>query len=394
MRKVTFPFYVVAFLSEVVWMAIVPLAPTYADRFDLSKVETGIVLAAAGFATLVVSLPIGVLADRIGTRRLTIAASALVAASSLGQALAFDFWSLFFARVVFGIALGAIWTAGLAWIADAVPSRRGASALGVPVTVAGLGIMAGPLFAGAVGGAFGLRTPFLVLAAAAAAATLMLARADGHETPFRHEPLRRTLRAARTHRIVFASCVVMAVIGLTNGGVNLLVPLSLRENGHSPGTIGLVFSASSSVFVVASLVLTRLGTRMVTLGVVGVAAMLYGATILLPVAGTSSALIVSFMLIRSPAWATLSTLSYPLGAVGAERADLGRGAVMGLLNLVWGAAGTLGPVLAAGIAQAAGVHWAFAVLAVLMATTGVWLTASSRREREELRAVAPSLDAP
>ena len=222
----------------------------------------------------------------------------------------------------------------------------------------------------------------------------MLARADGHETPFRHEPLRRTLRAARTHRIVFASCVVMAVIGLTNGGVNLLVPLSLRDNGHSPGTIGLVFSASSSLFVVASLVLTRLGSRMVTLRVVGVAAMLYGATILLPVAGTSSALIVSFMLIRSPAWATLSTLSYPLGAVGAERADLGRGAVMGLLNLVWGAAGTLGPVLAAGIAQAAGVHSAFAVLAILMTATGVWLTASGRREREELRAVAPSLDAP
>jgi predicted MFS family arabinose efflux permease len=394
MRKVTFPFYVVAFLSEVVWMAIVPLAPTYADRFDLSKVETGFVLAAAGFATLVVSLPIGILADRIGTRRLTIGASALVAASSLGQALAFDFWSLFLARVVFGVALGAIWTAGLAWIADAVPSRRGASALGVPVTVAGLGIMAGPLFAGAVAGAFGLRMPFLVLAAAAAAATLMLARADGHETPFRHESLLRTLRVARAHRIVFASCVVMAVIGLTNGGVNLLVPLTLRHNGHSPGAIGLVFTASSSLFVAASLVLTRLGTRMVTLRVVGVAAMLYGATILLPVAGTSTAIIVSFMLIRSPAWATLSTLSYPLGALGAERADLGRGAVMGLLNLVWGAAGTLGPLLAAGIAQAAGVHSAFAVLAVLMAATGVWLTASGRRERDELRAARPSLEAP
>jgi predicted MFS family arabinose efflux permease len=394
MRRVTFPFYVVAFLSEVVWMAIVPLAPTYAERFDLSKVETGIVLAAAGFATLVVSLPIGVLADRIGTRRLTVAASALVAASSLGQGLAFDFWSLFLSRVLFGIALGAIWTAGLAWIADAVPSRRGASALGVPVTVAGLGIMAGPLFAGAVAGAFGLRAPFLALAAAAAFATLLLARSDAHETPFRHEPLAHTLRAAKSHRVVLASCVVMAAIGLTNGGVNLLVPLSLRHDGHSPGAIGLLFSASSSVFVVASLVLTRLGTRMVTLRVVGVAAMLYGATILLPVAGTSSAMIVAFMLIRSPAWATLSTLSYPLGAVGAERADLGRGAVMGLLNLVWGAAGTVGPVIAAAVAQAAGVRTSFAMLAVLMSVTGVWLTSSGRRERDELRRAAPSLGAP
>ena len=393
MRKSLLPFYVVAFLSEVVWMAIVPLAPTYADRFDLSKVETGVVLAAAGFSTLVVSLPIGVLADRIGTRRLTLAASALVAASSLGQALAFDFWSLLLARVVFGIALGAIWTAGLAWIADAVPDRRGASALGVPVTVAGLGIMTGPVFAGALAGAFGLRTPFLVLAASAAAATLMLARGGGHETSFRHEPLLRTLRVARAHRIVLASCVVMAVIGLTNGGVNLLVPLSLRHDGFSPGGTGLVFSASSSIFVVASIVLTRLGTRVVTLRVIGAAAIVYGATILVLVSGTSSALVVSFMLVRSPAWATLSTLSYPLGALGAERADLGRGAVMGLLNLVWGAASTLGPVIAAGIAQAAGARSSFATLAVLMAVTGVWLSSSGRRDRDELRRAAPSLDA-
>jgi ACDE family multidrug resistance protein len=393
-RKATLPFYAIAFLSEVVWMAIVPLAPTYADRLALSEVETGVVLAAAGFATLVVSLPIGILADRIGTRRLTLASAALVATSSLGQGLAVDFWSLLVSRVAFGVALGAIWTAGLAWIADAVPDRRDPSALGVPVTVAGLGIMTGPVFAGGLASAFGVRAPFFVLAAAAAVATIALARAGGHETTFRHEPLLQTLRVARRNRIVLASCVVMVLIELTNGGVNLLAPLALRREGFSSGRIGLVFSASSLVFVAASLILTRLGGRAVSLRVVGVAALLYGATILVVVGGTSSALIVAFMLLRSPFWGTLSTLSYPLGALGAERADIGRGAVMGLLNLVWGAASTVGPVIAAGIAQAAGERWAFAVLVVLATGTGAWLVASDRPRRGKQPTPEMSLDVP
>jgi ACDE family multidrug resistance protein len=379
MRRLTLPFYAVAFLSEVVWMALVPLAPTYAERLHLSELQTGVVLAAAGFATLVVSLPVGVLADRIGTRRLTLAAAALVAASSLGQALAVDFWSLLCSRVAFGVALGAIWTAGLAWIADAVPSRRGPSALGTPVTVAGLGIMAGPVFAGTLGGALGVRAPFLVLGLAAAVATIALARGGGHETPFRREPLFATLRSARGDCIVLASCVVMVFIGLVNGGVNLLAPLELRRHGFSAGSTGVVFSASSVVFVAVSLTVTRVGSRAVSLRLVGPAVLLYGVTILLVVAGTSSVFVVAFMLLRSPFWGVVSTLAYPLGALGADRAGVGRGAVMGLLNLLWGAAGTVGPVVAAAVAQGAGPRWAFATLVALAALSGAWLTAAGRR---------------
>lgn len=113
--KASLPFYGLAFLSGIVWLAIVPLTPTYTRTFSLSNVETGAVLAAAGVATLAVSLPIGVLADRVGTRALTIGSSVLVLLSCLlGQALAFDFWSLLGARAALGVALGTIWTAGIA----------------------------------------------------------------------------------------------------------------------------------------------------------------------------------------------------------------------------------------------------------------------------------------
>ena len=85
MRKAAVPFYALIFLTEVVWVAIVPVAPTYAEKLSLSTVETGTVLAAAGIATVLVSLPTGLLADRIGARTLTLGSSTLMTVSTLGQ---------------------------------------------------------------------------------------------------------------------------------------------------------------------------------------------------------------------------------------------------------------------------------------------------------------------
>jgi len=373
LRKATVPFYALIFLTEVVWMAIVPLAPTFAERLSLTKVELGTVLAAAGLATLVVSLPIGVLADRVGTRTLTVGSSALVAVSSLGQGLAANFWTLLLSRAAFGVALGTIWTAGLAWQSEHGPRGTRPSSLGMSITAAGVGIMLGPAFAGVTANAFGVRAPFLALAAASAIVTVALLRGGGADSPYRHEPVMKTLQAAGRNRIVVGSAVLMVLLGVTGGGVNLLVPIELRGNGLSPAATGLAFSASSAIFVFISALVTRAGARAVALRIVGIAALCYAGTMTFVVAGTSTAAIVTFLLVRSPFWAVLSTLSYPLGALGAYRADLGRGAVMGLLNLAWGAAGAVAPVAAAAIAQAASEQWAFLALMICAAATGLWL---------------------
>jgi MFS family permease len=383
------PFYAVAFLSEVVWMAIVPLAPQYADLLDLTKVQTGAVIGAAGFATLVVSLPIGVLADRIGARQVTLVSAVLVSVSCLGQAVAFDFWSLVASRAVFGLALGTIWTAGLAWVAEAAPNRERPSALGVPVTVAGLGLMAGPAFAGVVAKGFGTRTPFYLLAGLSAAAAVAFAATDGHETEFRHEPLLSALDSVRRDRIILASCLLMVLIGLMNGGVNLLAPLELERNGLSSGVTGLVYSGSSALFVVMSIALTRMGARVVALPVVGAASLLYGLTLALVVSGSSSVLVIVFLLVRAPFWGTISTLAYPLGARGASRANLGTASVMGLLNLVWGLSSTVGPILAGAVAQVAGERWSFGLLMVLAFAVGSWLVLAG--EPDQTRRAASSV---
>ena len=59
MRRSVVPIYALFLLETLVWIAMVPLAPTFADTFGLSGVETGAILAAASLAALVFALPLG-----------------------------------------------------------------------------------------------------------------------------------------------------------------------------------------------------------------------------------------------------------------------------------------------------------------------------------------------
>src|SRR5215208_4304150 len=117
MRRLVVPIYGLVALAELVHWMIVPLIPAFASRFSLSEVQSGALIASTGLATLVVSVPAGMLGDRLGPRQLTLAAGAAMAVAACGQALAPSYAFLLVARLVFGIGFGIMWTTGLAWIA-------------------------------------------------------------------------------------------------------------------------------------------------------------------------------------------------------------------------------------------------------------------------------------
>ncbi|MGH2881684.1 MAG: MFS transporter, partial [Solirubrobacteraceae bacterium] len=61
--------YGLFFVAGVAQAAIVPLLPRLSGRFDLSASQTALLLALPGLATLAVSIPSGLAADRLGARR-------------------------------------------------------------------------------------------------------------------------------------------------------------------------------------------------------------------------------------------------------------------------------------------------------------------------------------
>jgi MFS family permease len=380
LRRSVVPIYALFLLETLTWIAMVPLAPTFADEFRLSGVETGLILAAASLAALVVALPLGVLADRFGARRVTVASAGLFTLATLGQGLADDFATLLASRVVFGVAFGALWGAGASWLSDSLAEERRAGALALATTVAGLGFTTGPVFAGVLADRFDTGTPFLVLAVAAGAVTAALfVTAPPASTDVPQQRLRDVLRLARADELVLAGIAIIVLIGLVGGGVNLLVPLQLRENGVSAAEIGLLFSVASAVYTVVSAGVARLGARSATLRVGGYAALVTGLTIFLVLASSSTLAAVAFILLRAPAWSTMDTIIYPLAAAGAHRSAIGRGSVMGLVMLGWAAASTVGPLLAGGIADVAGDRAAYAVMIGFCVLIGGWLLRTSSR---------------
>ena len=370
MPRLALLIYAVLLLGETLWSSLVPLVPTYAARYDLSSTESGVLVAAASVTILVVSLPAGLLADRVGARRLTVASAALVAAAGAAQGLAPGFLGLIVARAAFGVGFGGLWSAGVALLAEAVPAERRARALARVMLVAGLGTTLGPSFAGIAADRLGLAAPFVIAACLTAIATVALALVPAPTTvAAAAAPLRDALGRGGREPLLLGGIAFMAAGGVLANAINLLVPLELRDHGASAAEIGLAFSAASCVFMVATTAVGRLGERAARLGVGAAACTAFAALLFLPIGTDAAVPLVGFLVLRAPLTAVLFTISLPIAVRGAERATVGRGAVLGLLNAAWAATAVVAPPAAGAVRDALGTRapWV-GLLAVALAT--------------------------
>jgi predicted MFS family arabinose efflux permease len=361
--------YGLVFFAELGQSMLFPLVPAVAREFSLSAQETGGLLATATLATLVMAIPAGLLAERIGALSVSIAAGAVLALSALIQALATDFTAFLAGRVLFGLAFATIWTAGVTLL-SAGPGVK--SAVGGTVTVGGLAHLVGPPLSGFLTELAGRDLPFLLMAGGATAVTLAVAAARGGASRGTATlDLRAAGRAVRRDPVLRSATVLIALVGTLTGMVPLVVPLLLDRDGFSSGEIGAVFAAGSAVWVLASAVAVRAGARAVTVGVAATGLVLLAAAALVPVLALATPCLVAFVVLRAGIQAPLSTINYELGASGARSAGVAIGAAMGMLNLVWAACAAISPMLAGALIEQAGARWVFVALALASAAAGL-----------------------
>ena len=153
---------------------LTPLLAVIRDDFGISISTVGLVVGSYGLARLVVDLPAGFLAERVGYRRLsTIAIGLLVVASLLG--LAADRVELLIAsRMGSGIAVGILATVILtALSATATAANRG-KVMSLFHVANNIGIALYPLIGGVIGVLIGWRATFVVTGVLAVAAGIVL----------------------------------------------------------------------------------------------------------------------------------------------------------------------------------------------------------------------------
>ena len=177
MRRIVFITGSIVFVDAMLFGAIIPLLPRFADDYDLTKLEAGLLLGAYGGGSLVGGLPAGFLVGRIGPRRGVIAGLALLCISSLFFALAGDPVALGVARCVQGISSAMTWAGALAWVALDAPREHRGQALGTVFGVAVFGFVVGPMFGG-IADHIGIRPAFVTVAFLAAGLAAALALID------------------------------------------------------------------------------------------------------------------------------------------------------------------------------------------------------------------------
>lgn len=353
-------------LDLALFSAIVPLLPQFAARLDLSKLQSGLLLGSYSAAVVLAAVPVGHLADRVGMRTVTIAGSLLMAAATVVFALGDSFPVLIAARLAQGLASAVAWSAGLGWLASGVPEQRRGAEIGYANAAATGGMIAGPLLGGAVAGTIGIRETFLIAAAVSLAlAAWGLVETDAQPAEQREQHLRQALRAAASERTIMASLIVIVLVALIGGTLQVLMPLHLSAAGVSQSTIGWLYAAGAALGAVAIAATGRLGDRVGRLPVARVDCGVLAVATLVLVLPLRSALFAVMLVLIAPVLSVLYGIGYPLGADGADRAGLGHGLVLGLVNLVWGIGAVIGPVVGAGVAGRAGDRAAYVMLSTI-----------------------------
>jgi DHA1 family solute carrier family 18 vesicular amine transporter 1/2 len=378
------------------WSAIVPLIPHYRAELGLTKVESGWLVAAFSLSVVVVAIPVGHLADRVGARRVVAAGGAAMAAATLGLGFAGSFWLLLAARAVQGVGDAAVWGAGVAWVAARAPADRRGQAVSYSNAAAVAGVIAGPFVGGIATSTFGIEATFSVVAAISLAlAAWALFEPDAQADPGRHVHVRAAIAAAFSESLILASVVMILAVAVIGGALQVLVPLHLSSEGIERAGIGAVYSVGAMLGAVAILLSGRAGDRF---GRIPLAA---GACIALAVLSgllalpLGVALIIAVVIAVGPVQSILYAVGYPLSADGADRAHLGHGIAIGIVNLTWGVGAVLGPVAGPGVAQALGDRASYLLLAMLAALAAVAIALPARRTGpSQLRGPAAAPAAP
>ena len=153
--------------------AVIPVLPLYAQSFSVSHAAIGATVAVYGLARVLLGVPTGALADRLGRRGTLAIGGAVSAFGNLWCAAAETFAELLAARLVAGAGAGVVLTAGLIVLADITTTANRGRAMAIYQGVFLFAVGIGPFPGGYLAETFGHEAPFLVYGVAGVLAALL-----------------------------------------------------------------------------------------------------------------------------------------------------------------------------------------------------------------------------
>jgi MFS family permease len=142
-------------------------------RLGQGSLWFGVQFAAVVVANVVLQVPIGRAADRVGRKPFLVGGLAILAPAVLAQGLVTSPWTMLVARLFHGISVGMVFAPALAVAGDLAQEGKSGTTLSVLTMAFGLGTAVGPLASGALFG-YGFVVPFAFGAVLAVAALVLV----------------------------------------------------------------------------------------------------------------------------------------------------------------------------------------------------------------------------
>lgn len=357
--------YAAIFLAFIDNFALLPVIGPRAQELGGTPLLVGIAIAAYSLANLAFNLIGGALADRIGRRRVVIAALVISPVAIAVYAHADSLPLFLLARIVHGASGGVLAAALFALLGDAAPVGERGRTLGRAGALIGVAAVFGPATAALVTSLFGVSAVFLGVAgliAVGLAAVLPLIPETLVVTPATR-PIdgawRRILSEPRVRVALLAIFGLEAAVGTVTGFIkDGLIQRALEEGRTQEAALRYAAGASGGLFTIfgviaIALMLSRLSARVDKRGPFGISlvglAALVGALTLLAFSPTFTIDLVAMVL-----YGIGYGLIFPAaaGAIAIASTPEVRGRASGAFNLSFDLGISAGPILGGLVATA------------------------------------------